>query len=261
MKRKLLRILKWGFLIAYLLVIMSFVNREKTKLKCTDTKILVNGPHHFINDKTVENLLISNNIKIDSCLIDNINFDLIEEIIETNPAVKSAEVYSNFLGEVFIDIIQRNPIMRIITSNNKHFYVDEYCKLMPVSNTYSANVPVISGHIDPYFVNYFDSTENAVQKIKNYTFTPSELFNFVTYLNKSELWKYQIEQIYITEDKEIELVPRIGNHIVIMGDLTNYEYKLNKLISIYKNGFSLTNWNIYSSINLKYSNQVICKKR
>jgi cell division protein FtsQ len=261
MKRKIFRLLGWALLISYLFIAMSFVNNEKSNTVCSELKIIVNKPHSFIDSETVENLLISNNVKMYSCLIDNINFDFIENIIESNPAVKSAEAYSNFLGEVFIDITQRNPIMRIITNKNKHYYIDDQFKLMPVSRKYSANVPVISGNIGADFIQHIDSSENSQTILSNYSFTPQELFDFVSYINQDNLWKCQIEQIYINDDKEVELVPRVGNHIIIMGDLNNYEYKLKKLSAVYKKGFALTDWNIYSSINLKYSNQVICKKR
>jgi cell division protein FtsQ len=240
---------------------MGFVNKERTGLYCSKVNIIIDKPHTFINKETVENLLIKNDIILDSNLIENINFDAIEKLIETNPAVKTADIYNNFLGEVFIDIKQRNPVMRIVTEDNDHYYVDDNQELMPVSHNYAASVPVVSGHIDNRFVYCIGNTDTVQNNILNYPFAPKDLYDFVLYLNHNSLWKYQIEQIYITENKEIELVPRVGNHIIILGDLKDYEYKLNKLVSLYKNGFSNNDWNIYSSINLKYSDQVICKKR
>lgn len=261
MKKKIFKILRWSLLLAYIFVIMSFVGRERKNLECSGLIISIDRPHSFIDNNAVENLLIKNKISLDSCLIENINFDAIEKIIEENPSVKNADVYSDFAGKVFIKIEQRNPIMRIITEDNIHFYVDDKHKLMPINSSYAANVPVVSGYIDKEFAEYIDSSEVSQENIKGYTFTPNDLYNFVSYLNNSDLWRYQIEQIYVNYDKEIELIPRVGNHIIILGDLKNYEYKLQKLISLYKNGFTDLDWNAYSSINLKYSEQIICKKR
>ncbi|MFY9590545.1 MAG: cell division protein FtsQ, partial [Bacteroidales bacterium] len=75
------------------------------------------------------------------------------------------------------------------------------------------------------------------------------------------LWGSQVEQINISPKGDIELVPRVGNHVIILGNLDNYEYKLKKLETLYLKGFDIVDWNKYSSINLKYSDQVICKKR
>jgi cell division protein FtsQ len=67
--------------------------------------------------------------------------------------------------------------------------------------------------------------------------------------------------VYVTASNEVELVPRVGNHIVLLGGLDSYEKKMNKLEAMYNKGFDITGWNIYSVINLKFKDQVICKRR
>lgn len=240
---------------------LSFVGNISQEQICIEKNITINEPHHFVSEESVEKLLITNNIIIDSCIVDKLNFDAIENILEDNPFISKAEVYTDFNGVLNIRIIQRNPVMRIISENNETYYLDESCKLMPVSEEYTATVIVVSGNITHKFINA-DITESNYNTIdKTYSFTLKGLYNFVTYLNNHELWQYQIEQIYINDDNEIELIPRVGNHIIELGGLDNYEFKMGKLEALYKKGFALTDWNIYSSINLKYSNQVICKKR
>lgn len=240
---------------------LSFVGKKSDKQICSETVITINEPHHFVSEESVENMLVTNNIILDSCIVNNLNFNQIEKILENNPYINKAEIYSNLNGVLNIKITQRNPMMRIISDNNETCYIDESCKQMPVSDDYTAKVIVVTGNISHRFINA-DITKSTYKTLdKTYNFTLKELYNFVTYLNNHELWKYQIEQIYINDVKEIELVPRVGNHIIELGDLDNYEFKMGKLEALYKKGFALTDWNIYSSINLKYSNQVICKKR
>ncbi len=260
MKKKILTILKWSLLSAYILAMLGFAAKKKDNIVCTALLISVDNTHEFISQETVEKMLITKNIIIDSCIIDKLNFDEIEKIIETDPFVNDADVYSNFYGEVHIVIKQRNPIMRIITRDNNSYYIDEDCKLMPVCNHYSANVIAVNGEIDADFLNPGLAPDIGRDSISG-DITLAKLYNFVNYINDNELWKSQFEQIYINQDMEAELIPRVGNHVIIMGNLENYEYKLGKLEALYKKGFVLTDWNIYSSINLKYSDQVICKKR
>ena len=88
-----------------------------------------------------------------------------------------------------------------------------------------------------------------------------KLCNFVNYLQSDELWRNQITQIYVNAANELELVPRVGNHIILLGGLDDYENKMNKLEAMYSKGFEITDWNAYSLINLKFKDQVICKKR
>jgi cell division protein FtsQ len=67
--------------------------------------------------------------------------------------------------------------------------------------------------------------------------------------------------MYIHKDHEIELIPRVGAHIIHFGDISDYKYKFFKLKAIYEKGFNALGWNKYEHINLKFSNQVICTKR
>ena len=72
----------------------------------------------------------------------------------------------------------------------------------------------------------------------------------------------------------IELVPRVGNHIIYLGNLPESNIlekrekeitafvnkKMKRLENFYKYGLSQAGWNKYSYINLEFDNQIICKK-
>ncbi|MDD4148596.1 MAG: hypothetical protein PHE33_01060 [Bacteroidales bacterium] len=260
MKKAIFKITKWLLLLTYIVFMLSFANKKSDNIICSSINLIIDKPHKFIDEESVNKLLNTNNIKIDSCIIDSINFDEIENILEASPFIRNAELYSKFNGQLNIIIKQRNPVMRIITNNNEHYYIDDESSLMPICNNYTANVITVTGNISHTFVTSIDATD--IKTIdKSYPYTLRELFNYVSFLNEHELWKNQITQIYINDSKDIELIPRVGNHIIMLGDLTNYKFKMGKLEAIYKKGFALTDWNIYSVINLKYSNQVICKKK
>ena len=91
----------------------------------------------------------------------------------------------------------------------------------------------------------------------------------------NELWENQVEQINILPDKGVELVPRVGQHVVFIGYLPQasslkernekiadfVEKKLLRLEKFYKYGLSQVGWNKYSYINLEFDNQIICKKK
>ena len=72
----------------------------------------------------------------------------------------------------------------------------------------------------------------------------------------------------------VELVPRVGNHVVYIGQLPESKYKngrknlienfvrkkMERLLNFYKYGLSQAGWNKYNYINLEFDNQIICKK-
>ena len=68
-------------------------------------------------------------------------------------------------------------------------------------------------------------------------------------------------QLHINENKEVELIPRVGNHVILLGGEEEMEEKFEKLLLFYQKGIQQTGWNKYSIINLKYKNQLVCVKR
>lgn len=70
----------------------------------------------------------------------------------------------------------------------------------------------------------------------------------------------QIEQIHVLPDKNIELVPRVGDHVIYLGKLDDFERKL-KQIRYSEKGLNKVGWNKYSRISVEFGNQIICTKR
>jgi cell division protein FtsQ len=81
------------------------------------------------------------------------------------------------------------------------------------------------------------------------------------FLVKNPLWRSQVEQVHVLPDGTIEIVPRVGDHIVYLGMPFDLEQKFKRLEKFYRYGLSEAGWNKYSYINLEFRNQIICKKR
>jgi cell division protein FtsQ len=80
-------------------------------------------------------------------------------------------------------------------------------------------------------------------------------------MQEEELWNAQIEQIQVTAGGEVELIPRVGNHIIALGQPSDYAQKFDKLKIFYEKGLDEVGWDRYSRINLNYGNQVIATKK
>ena len=59
---------------------------------------------------------------------------------------------------------------------------------------------------------------------------------------------------------QVELIPRVGNHVVLMGSADRYKDKLHRLHFFYKYGMPKVGWNKYKTINLSYEGQIVCIK-
>ena len=122
------------------------------------------------------------------------------------------------------------------------YYVDNLGTTMPISRRYAAHVPIVSGYVEK---------ELAV----------TDLYKFALFLQENEFWNDQIEQIYVYPDNDIELIPRVGNHRIMLGTLDEFEEKLANLKLFYEQAIPKVGWEKYSMINLKYKNQIVCTKK
>ena len=92
-----------------------------------------------------------------------------------------------------------------------------------------------------------------------------KLINFVKFVDSDDFWKAFIVQIHVVGsqagdgyDPDIEIVPRAGDQVIMLGSVDGYEQKLVKLLSFYRHAVAYEGWNCCSYINLKYKDQIVC---
>ncbi|MEG2370780.1 MAG: hypothetical protein RSB23_06420 [Alistipes sp.] len=95
----------------------------------------------------------------------------------------------------------------------------------------------------------------------------SKLIIFVEFVEKNDFWRSEVVQIVATTTAsgalDLTLIPRSGNHAILFGEIENAEAvqcKFDKLLHFYRNGFNKFGWEEYRTINVKYKDQVVCKK-
>ena len=91
-----------------------------------------------------------------------------------------------------------------------------------------------------------------------------KLLTFVEFVEDDDFWRSEVVQIIaratVSGALEVELVPRSGRHRILFGRLEDVERKFDKLLCFYRRGLREIGWDEYSTINVKYSDQVVCKK-
>jgi len=194
----------------------------------------------LITNTEIARLLESEGLNPIGKTLKRIKTKSIEDAIEKHPMVRQAECYKTPEGEITVSIDQRIPVLRVVGYEN--YYVDDMRKPMPISQNFAAYVPVISGRV----------TKKMATGI---------LFEFAEYINNDPFWSNQIIQININDKLKVELVPRVGDHMVMMGDLSRYKQKLEKLKKLYLYGLNEIGWNQYKTIDLQFRDQVVCTKK
>jgi len=266
-KQKVLAAVKHTLLlcaiVAYVLVAYSMTaDRINTQ---TISKVVVNidkSGNRFIGPDDIINMLSNKGMSIVGQNMESVNINTIEREVSKMPSVRNAEVYRTIDGRLGIQVTQRRPILHIYPTNDVDYYIDNEGRVMPSSKNYTAHVIVVSGYINERYIDH--NGENIAKMAKQGKSSGKllpDLYTLVNFLNSDKIWAAQFEQIYINQQGDIELVPRIGNHVVLLGDIDNLEKKFRNLYAFYKQGFDKYGWNKYRTLNLKYENQIVCVKR
>lgn len=261
--KNLLKAVLTFVLIAAFIFSGSLVRSRQKDVSCKSVNISIDESegNFFVEQNDIMNVIHDKWGALIGKRLDAINMNVLETMIQNNPFILRAEVFSTIDGEINIDIKQREPVLRIINSENQSFYIDKKGMFMPLSDKFASYVPVASGNIpDRYFAGSIIKNPNENQDTAYNETLMEQLFEVAMFTRSDELWGAQFVQYYVNEEGDIELIPRVGNHRIILGDTRDMKEKFDKLLLFYQKGLYETDWNKYNTINLKFADQVVCTK-
>jgi cell division protein FtsQ len=246
---KKLNILTVIILLFLFVFCVSFAETHSRMETCKGVKINIihDNSNAFITENDV--LDIINGVEdgpMANRKIHAIGFFNAEEAINHNQFVENAEVYPDLNGWVYIDLYQRIPVLRVLSNNNKTYYIDRNGKRMPNSYKYTTKILVASGFIE---------NSNPLLGVDK------QLYDMALYINKDVFLSALIGQIYVKKDTEMLLVPNIGDFMIDFGNASNLENKFMKLKVLYMKILPFEGWNKYNNVILKYKNQIIVNKK
>lgn len=249
--KSVFKLVCWIFCLGGVVALMSFIGVKKTTVACKNVVILIPGADNFIEREEVDAILKQSQGILIGMNLEQVNLEDIEKSIKANPYIAYATVYADMDGTINIKIDQRQPILRVINAGDQDFYIDENGLKMPISPNFTANVLVANGKILEHFSGKVDTLITDVAM---------DLYKTALYIKKDTLWDSQIEQAFVNDKNDIELIPRVGNQRIILGNADSLEKKMRNLREFYKRAMPKVGWDAYKTINIKYSNQIICEK-
>jgi len=241
----------WTICLSALVVLMSLIEVKKHDLRCINVKVLIPGSRSFIDRAQIDSILLAQQGPLVGRWLNRINIHLLENKLKANPFIEMAKIYVDMDGIIHVQIEQREPVLRILNLTNQDFYIDRNGFKIPTSPIFTAGVLVASGFILEDFSGLVDTLKTGIAH---------DLYVTALFIRKDTLWNDQIEQLYVNVQNEIEMVPRIGNHKIILGNADSLQVKFRNLLLFYKEALPKVGWDAYKSINLKYANQIVCEK-
>jgi cell division protein FtsQ len=256
----------WVVFVAGLIVVMSFASRSHANRLCGKLNISIERSNSdlFIKEEDVSKLLTDHGKYPVGQEMSQIDISSLENLVLSHPAVESCEVFISVGGDMNINIKQRNAAARLINFGNESFYFDSRGMLMPWSEEFTAPVILVNGYFTENYGSFYHTEFDSYSSDSAFH-TPNlldDVWQITKRIDADTFLRAQIVQVYITPEKVFELIPRVGDHKIVLGDISDLDEKFKKLLIFYRDGLNRTGcWNDYSIIDLQYKNQIVCTKK
>lgn len=231
--------IKMPALLVLVVFLFAFASKRNGAREVSSPKVRFIGENNlFITNEAVSKLLIQNSKGVKNLAKETLVLNELERALKSNPMIKTAEVYVAVNGTLNADIEQKTPIARV--STNASYYIDDEGSFMPLSNNYSARVPLVTGYVDK---NDLNNVYKIARKVR-----------LDAFLNK------HVIEIHQDFNKQLYLKLRQCPFTVLLGDAHFLDKKINNLKAFYNKNLKDKTLNGYSKVNLQFENQVICTK-
>ena len=171
---------------------------------------------------------------------DLITLSKIEYEIDKNTFVEKAQVYTMVGNKLYVNIKQKEPVARVITSDSI-FYLDKNSNFMSLSKLHSLDVPIIFGYNQFSDLDYLTKVSLMIRDDK--------------FLNQN------ISQIIINDNQQINLKLNGINTFIELGYNNKLENKIQNLKAFYHRVIRKNDIENYKKINLQFENQVVVLKK
>lgn len=216
-------------------VLLLSLSRADETASAIHPDIQLAGPVPF---QTAEDILESVEILKDST--NRINMRLLEESLLELNGVQRAEVFSDLGGQLFIQIEQEYPLLRLFDTDTSYYLSQNGCGVA-LSPYHTAKVPVVSGA--------------SLDRLRK------PLHALFVMIDEDEILRQGIDAAWVNEDEELTLYAAWGcDHRIRFGHLEQEREKLSKLKVFYQEIVSTGRRTQFEQLDLRFEGQVVLKK-
>ena len=225
---------------ALVIFLFSFTSKrnEERKLKKTIVEFVdENSP--FITEESVNKLLIENNSSVKNIQKDKVDLKELEQNLNNHNMIQKCEVFVTVDGVLKAVVKQKTPVARVFGENGS-FYVDYEGHKMPLSDNFTARVPIVSGTINK----------------KN----SEDLTKVFRYIYEDDFLQKNIIGVEVLPDGSLKMMNRNFNYVIDFGKTINVDKKFKNYKAFFQKAVQDSLINNYKTVNLKFTQQVVCTK-
>lgn len=222
------------------IVLFSFTSHRNGERKLKKSTVVFVGENAiFVKPETVNKLLIENKRDASSIKKEGLDLNKIEKVLNTQEMIEKSDVFVSIDGVLKAVVKQKTPIARIM-NGNESFYIDYEGGKMPLSDNFTARVPLVSGNL-----NKENNEELAI------------LFRMIY---DDAFLKKNIIGIEIMPNGSLKMLNRNFNYEIDFGRTINVERKFNNYKAFFQKAALDSSLYKYSKIDLRFTEQVVCTK-
>jgi len=207
------------------------------------------GERIFINEKDIAAVLTKNGV-VKGVPVENTHPVLVEAALEENAWIRDAQLFFDNNQVLTVKIAERQPIARVFTVDGASFYIDTAGNRLPLSDKFSARLPVFSSY--PSIKKPLTADDSIVVL---------DVRRMAQYIQQDSFWLAQVGQVDITPQHRYEVIPVLGNQVIKLGNGENLDRKFNRLLAFYKQVWSKAGFEKYETIDVQFEGQVVAAKR
>ena len=228
--------------------------RERRHLTtCNKVDIVFSDTLGFVSEADIRDYLGKSHPVLLGQRIDSLKLYKIEASLNSRSAILSTQAWTAD-STLFISIKQREPVARMESSDNT-FYIDDRGYIFPVQGNSSKDFPLIKGNLplhEPAGYKGQPLSEEGQEWVR-------DILEFLHYTKKSK-WASRINYIEVDSGDNLTIVPVEGKEKFIFGKAEDIPEKFAKIKEYYERIKPAVEEDRYSSVNVKYKGQIVCRK-
>jgi len=220
--------------------LFSFTSKRNSDRKLSKAVVVFVGDNApFVNQETVNKLLIENNRDAQSIDKDKLDLNKLEKVLNNHEMIEKSQVFVSVDGVLKALVKQKTPIARVF-DGDQSFYIDYEGNVMPLSTNFTARVPLVSGEIN-----------------KKNSDKLSELFRII---HDDEFLKKNIIGVQIMPNGSLKMLNRNFNYQIDFGGAQRMKAKFNNYKAFFQKAVLDSSLYKYKIIDLRFAQQVVCTK-
>ncbi|NBW27764.1 MAG: cell division protein FtsQ [Flavobacteriaceae bacterium] len=228
-------------IIVTVIFLFSFSAKRNLDRKIKKTEVIfVGNDQLFITHETVNKLLIEKNQSVQKPQKVKVDLNKLENSLDDYNMIEKSEVFITIDGVLKAIVKQKSPIARVFDKNGS-FYFDYQGNKMPLSDNFTARVPLILGEIND---------ENR-----------KDLFKLFKFIFDDDFLQKNIIGIEILPTGAIIMSNRNYNYKIDFGRTINVESKFQNYKAFFQKAEADSSLVKYKTINLRFTQQVVCTKK